>query len=85
MRSMPAGRGPWMARVSSNQRHADFQHNGEPRSARASRRNPRSFRESDRTAVPDRAYSGYPKKHACASSATNDAKSSMEFASGLGS
>jgi len=25
MRSMPAGRGPWMARVSSNHRHADFQ------------------------------------------------------------
>jgi len=46
----------WWPGKESNQRHADFQHSGEPGSARVSRRNPRSYRESDRTALPDRAY-----------------------------
>ena len=48
---------------SINRRHADFQDDGEPCSARASRRPWTSFRGDDRTVVPD------PKKPACPYSA----------------
>ncbi len=40
----------------SNHRHADFQYNGEPGSARARRRTGRVFASANRTARPDRAY-----------------------------
>ncbi len=54
---LPEGRGSAQADPSqSNHRHADFQHNVEPGSARASRRLERDFRKADRTAPPDRAH-----------------------------
>ena len=47
----------WWPGPESNQRHADFQHNGEPGSARVSRRPGTGFRRADRTRHADRAYS----------------------------
>ena len=50
---LPEGRGSACADPSqSNQRHADFQYNGEAGSARVSRRPGTSFRWADRTARP---------------------------------
>jgi hypothetical protein len=131
---LPEGRGSAQADPSpSNQRHADFQDDGEPGSAPASRRRGTGFARADRTALADRAhteprargpteprrnsksgngpgrsrpnedrtvaaqscrvnggarpkdFSAHPKKQACASSATSEANSSIEFTSGLGS
>jgi hypothetical protein len=46
----------WWPGTESNHRHADFQSNREPVSARASRRPGRDFSSADRTAPRDRAH-----------------------------
>ena len=54
--AIPEGRGSALADPSqSNHRHADFQYDGEPGSARTRRRSGTSFRRADRTALRDRA------------------------------
>jgi hypothetical protein len=54
---LPEGRGSAQADPSpSNQRHADFQDDGEPGSAPASRRRGTGFARADRTALADRAH-----------------------------
>jgi hypothetical protein len=50
----------WWPGTESNHRHADFQYDGEPDSARLSRRTERPLGAADRTAPPDRAYAEPP-------------------------